>query len=220
MPKQFLELHGKPILIYTVEIFDSHPEIDGIVVVCLESWIERFERMLLKFGIQKVKAVLPGGVNGQDSIFRGIEWINQHYPQDTGVLIHDGVRPLIDAQTISSDLVCLNAHGNAITVTSAQETIAIDNTDDHIGRIVNRSHCKLARAPQCFRIGDLYQAHLRAQADKKTDFIDSASLMQYYGAELFMVEGPPQNIKITTPSDCYIFRAVKDAEENSQIFGL
>ena len=220
VPKQFLELHGKPILIYTLDLFESHSEIDGIVVVCLASWIERLKAMLRKYGITKVRSIVPGGMNGQESIFHGLEWIHAHCPEDTIVLVHDGVRPLIEEQTISDDLECVRKHGNAITVAAAQETVTIDNNGIKVGTIVNRSQCKLARAPQCFRIGELYIAHQRAREENRQDFIDSASLMQYYGHELFMVEGPAYNLKITTPTDYYIFRALKDAMEDSQIFGL
>ncbi len=220
VPKQFLELHGKPILIYTIEQFEFHPQIDGVVVVCLKEWIERLRELINKFGLKKIKAVLPGGQTGQESIFNGVKWIFEHYPPETGVLVHDGVRPLIDSETISADIECLCKNGNAVTVTPAQETIAIDNDEEIVGRILNRDRCKIARAPQCFPIKVLYEAHIKAKTENLNGFIDSASLMQHNGMKLYMVEGPVYNIKITTPSDFYVFRAIMDAMENSQIFGL
>ena len=112
-------------------------------------------------------------------------------------------------------------HGNAITVSPAIETIFLKEADtQQVGKIFNRSRCEMAKAPQCFKLGDIYQAHCRAIEERKFDFIDSASLMQHYGYSLYTVEGPAENIKITTPVDFYIFRAVMDAKENLQILGF
>ena len=94
-PKQFLELNGKPIIIYTLELFDNHPQIDGIVVVCIEPWIPFLQKMLKKFEINKVVEVVSGGNTGQDSIYNGLASAAQHFPKDSIVLTHDGVRPLI-----------------------------------------------------------------------------------------------------------------------------
>lgn len=101
----------------------------------------------------------------------------------------------------------------------AIETI-VQSTDGVIDNIIDRKRCQLARAPQCFRLGDLYEAHERALSDGLTEFIDSASLMSYYGHKLYEVEGSPANIKITTPSDYYIMRAIMDEQEDSQFFGF
>lgn len=218
LPKQFLEVHGKPIIIYTLEKFDTHEDIDGIIVVCLEEWQAYLNKILLKFGIKKVKAVVPGGETGQMSIFNGISKAYELYSPDDVVLIHDGVRPVIDKEIISKNIECVKANGCAVTVSPAIETIAVKNNRT-IRNIMNRQNCWLAKAPQSFKVGEIYSAHLKAQAEGRSDFIDSASLMLNYGTELFIVEGQPDNIKITTPSDFYIFKAMLDAKENSQIWG-
>lgn len=223
IPKQFLELHGKPIIIYTLEQFDKHPEIDGIVVVCLETWISYLNKLLKKFGIEKVQAVVPGGYTGQASIRNGVYKINELYEKESIVLIHDGVRPLINSETISKNIQMVKEKGNSITVSPATETIAItideDNDDNEVGKIIPRVKCKIAKAPQCFILKNLYEAHYDAEQKGKEDYIDTACLMRDYGYKLYTVEGTPENIKITTPSDFYIFRAIMDARENSQIFG-
>lgn len=221
VPKQFLELHGKPVLIYTLEHFDRHPEIDQIVLVCLESWIDYAKRILKKFQITKVTKIVPGGKTGQESIWNGIAVAHEISTDENDiVLIHDGVRPLIDADTITRCLSCVKELGNAITTTPAIETIFVNGQNGQVGEIFNRSKCAMARAPQCFYLKDIYAAHCRAQAEDKTDFIDSAMLMQYYGAKLHMIDGPVENIKITTPTDFYLFRALLDAKENMQIVGF
>ena len=219
-PKQFLELHRKPILIYTLEIFQNHPMIDGIVLVCLESWIHYCKELLTKFHIDKVTDVVPGGVSGQDSIFKGLDCAIQNFSKDSVVLIHDGVRPLINEDTITNAIENVKLYGNAITISPAIETIVLKKNNGEVGEILDRSNCEMAKAPQCFILSEIYDAHLQSRNDGKTDFIDSASLMQHYGYKLSTVEGPSENIKITTPSDFYIFRAIIDARENLQILGL
>lgn len=219
-PKQFLELHGKPILVYTLELFQQTPSIDGIVLVMLESWIPYCQELIDKFRISKIRAVVPGGETGQDSIFNGIAKAHELYKGESIVLIHDGVRPLVDVDTIEKCIICAKENGNAITVSPAIETVAMMTDDGGVGKILPRKDCQMAKAPQCFNLDKIYNNHLKAQAEGRKDFIDSASLMQFYGEKLFTVEGPPENIKITSPIDFYIFRAIVDARENSQIFGL
>jgi 2-C-methyl-D-erythritol 4-phosphate cytidylyltransferase len=219
-PKQFLQLHGKEIIIYTIEHFEKHADIDAIAVVCIETWMPFLKSLLAKFGIQKVKWTIAGGVNGQQSICNGLAAIQKEYPDDTAVLIHDGVRPLITQGLISDCIQSVALHGSAVTVTPEIETVTSLDKCGQITSIVDRSKCFHAKAPQCFKLGDIWQCHQRAVADKLTNIIDSASLMKHYGYELYTVQGSHENIKITTPSDFYIFRALYEAQENSQIFGL
>lgn len=220
-PKQFLELNGKPIIIHTLEYFEDAPSIDAVCVVCLEGWISYFRDLVKKFNLQKIRWVVPGGNSGQESIFNGLSAIyeDEGASKDAFVLIHDGVRPLISVKTVEDVVACAKENGNAITVTSAYETIITVDENDNVEDVVDRKHAKLARAPQAFRLNDIYNAHLRARKDG-FDAIDSATLMRHYGHKLFTVEGPVENIKITSPSDFYIFRAIYEARENSQIWGL
>lgn len=220
-PKQFLEMHGKPVLIYTLENFQNHPKIDKIILVCLESWIDYAKNILKKFCIDKVCCIVPGGKSGQESIFKGVKAAHELFNDEDVVLIHDGVRPLIDESTITSCIESVEKYGNAITVSPAIETIFLKKVNSRqVGKIFNRACCEMAKAPQCFRLGDIYQAHCQAINDGEENFIDSASLMQHYGYSLYTVEGTSENIKITTPADFYIFRAIMDAKESFQILGL
>lgn len=218
-PKQFLELHGKPLIIYTIEVFENCKEIDGILIVCLEQWIPYMNTLLKKYFIRKVIDVIPGGISGQISIRNGVIRLYELCKRDSIVLVHDGVRPLIDEKTIKDNICCVKEHGNAITITPAVETVVLENEIDDDITIFNRSQCRMARAPQSFFLKDLYEAHIWAQKIKKNDFIDSACLMHTFGKKLHTVTGPIENIKITTPMDFYIFRAIEDAKENQQIFG-
>lgn len=219
-PKQFLELNGKPILIHTIEHFQNHPMIDGIVVVCLKEWIKEFLRLQELYRLSKISAVVPGGRNGQESIYNGLKKASEIYSKDAVVLIHDGVRPLIDYDTITKCIESVIKYGSAITVAPAIETIALKKENGEVGKIIDRKQCEMAKAPQCFCLADILSAHKRAILEGNLDFIDSASLMQYYGYDLHTVEGPIDNIKITTPSDFYILRALINAKENYEIMGL
>ncbi len=220
-PKQFLELYGKPIIVYTLEAFDRHNEIDGIIVVMLESWIGYTKELIRKFGLEKIKKIVPGGSSGQESIYNGLCAASEFYGENDVVLIHYGVRPLIDEETITANIRSVEEHGTAITVTAAIETITMKDETGAVGTIIDRSRCELARAPQSFRLGQILGVHNKVrQENESSGFIDSASMMKHYGYKLYTVQGKPENIKITTPSDYYIFRAMVDARESSQIFGI
>ena len=219
-PKQFLQFYGKELIIHTLENFQNHSEIDGIVIVCIEDWIPYLNKLLEKYGIDKVKAIVSGGVTGQESIFKGLKAIKTFDKDEKSiVLIHDGVRPFINEDVISSCIKSVKEKGSAITVVPATETI-ITSEDGKISSITDRSKCCLARAPQCFYLDDILDAHNKAIKDGNLNIIDSASLMKFYGHELYTVQGNADNIKITTPADFYTFKALYEVRENQQIFGL
>ena len=221
-PKQFLELNGRAIIIHTLEYFENHPEIDSICVVIIESWIDYLKELLERYSFKKVKWIVSGGTTGQESIFNGLQAIYKdcHNLNDCVVLIHDGVRPLINETLISDNIASVRKFGSAITVTPAIETIVTANENNQIQNVTDRKLCMHARAPQSFFLKDIYDAHQKALKENIHGMIDSASLMKYYGYNLFTVNGPVENIKITTPMDYYLFRAIYEARENSQIFGI
>lgn len=212
-PKQFLELNGKPVIIYTLELFDNHTQIDGIVCVCIESWIPFLEEQLKKFEINKVCAIVPGGETGQDSIYNGLSMAYKIYGEDCNVLIHDGVRPLITERTISDCVNTVTEKGNCITCVPATETIVVKNLDGTL-EFPTRANSFVAKAPQCFRLIDILDAHHKAQKLGKHDFIDSCTMMSYFGHQLNTIIGPMENIKITTPIDFVIFKAMIQADES------
>lgn len=220
-PKQFLELNGKPIIIYTLELFDNHPGIDAICVVCIEEWIPFLKKMLRKFEINKVVKIVQGGNTGQESIYNGIcaahSCIKNN--EDAVVLIHDGVRPLITSQTISDNIETVRKKGNCITCIPATETFVVTQKDGSLN-IPSRADSLIARAPQSFMLRDIMEAHVKARTEGLYDFIDSCTLMSYYGYQMHTIIGPMENIKITTPTDFFIFRAMVQVHENQQIFGF
>ncbi len=221
-PKQFLELNGKPVIIYTLELFDNHPDIDAICIACIESWIPFLKKMLRKFEINKVVDIVPGGETGQDSIYNGLcsadKWAKLQ-GDEAAVLIHDGVRPLITQQTITDNIQTVREKGNCITCVPATETFVVTQ-DDGTLQIPSRKDSLIARAPQSFLLKDVLGAHEKARSENRHDFIDSCTMMSHYGHHLNTIIGPMENIKITTPSDFFIFRAMVQVHENQQIFGF
>lgn len=224
-PKQFLDLNGKPIIIYTLELFDNHPGIDAIVVACIESWIPFLEKQLRKFEINKVVKIVPGGESGQASIYNGLCAAEAYIKsknvasEDTTVLIHDGVRPLITEETITDNINKVAEVGSCITCIPATETLVVKQHDGSL-EIPSRADSLIARAPQSFLLSDILTAHSRAIDEKKNDFIDSCTMMSHYGYRLGTIIGPMENIKITTPTDFFVLRAMVKVHEDQQIFGL
>lgn len=222
-PKQFLDLYGKAIIIHTLEHFEYHPQIDAIAVVCIEGWIDYLKRLIKKEDFKKIKWIVPGGDSCQESIFKGLKAIHDDpcCDDDTVVLIHDGVRPLINEQLITDNIDCVRKNGSAITVSPAIETIIKTKNDGSmVTETIERKECCYGRAPQSFYLKDIYECHIKAIKINKFDFIDSASMMTYFGNGLYTIQGPAENIKITTPLDYYMFKSIMEAREASQILGI
>ncbi len=219
-PKQFLELNGKPIIIYTLELFDNHPQIDAIVVACIEPWIPFLKKMIRKFEINKVVSIVPGGETGQDSIYNALCAAEEYAAgREATVLVHDGVRPLITEDTITENIKTVAGYGSCITCVPATETFVVRQSDGSLD-IPSRADSLIARAPQSFRLADIMSAHRKARSEGHHDFIDSCTMMSHYGHTLHTIIGPMENIKITTPTDFFIFRAMVQVHENQQIFGF
>lgn len=215
-PKQFLELHGKPIIIYTLEHFEKHPDIQGMVVVCLAEWVETLEKQIIHYDLQKVIKVVSGGATGHQSIYCGLEELKKYGKEEDIVLIHDGVRPLITEKLISDNIVKAEEKGTAITVESSWESVIQSEDGETIAQVPDRNKMFTARAPQTFRFGLIWDLHQRAKAEG-TEATDSTHLCKAYGVEMHLVQSTPNNIKITEPNDYYIFRALFELFENQQI---
>ena len=217
-PKQFLLVHGKPIIVHTIETFQNHPQIDGIIVVCIQDWIPYMEEMKYRYRLEKIISIVPGGNTGQLSIYNGLlEAKERCGTSETIVLIHDGVRPLIDADTISRNIKCVKENGVAITCSEVRETVVLIADNNSVADIPARQNSRIAKAPQSFWLKDILQIHQKALADGITNSIDSCTLMMHYNQKMTIVNGSSDNIKITTPDDFYTFRALYDARENAQL---
>lgn len=218
-PKQFLELHGKPVIIYTIEHFEKHAEIDDIMVVCLKEKIEELNNLLNRYGIKKVSKVIPGGETGHDSIYNGLFAMKDTSKQGDIVLIHDGVRPLITGSLISDNIEAVKKYGNAITVEAARESVLQSNNGKEVDEVPDRDKMYVAKAPQSFYYSDIMKVYETARKNGHRS-IDSAHLCSMYHVPMHIVHSAKNNIKITEPADFYVFRALYEAIENQQILGL
>ena len=220
-PKQFLEICNKPIIIYTLEYFENNPNIDAIVIACVKEWIPYLKELIYKFRIDKVKRVVAGGETGQQSIYNGLCAAKEVAgDEESIVLIHDGVRPLINSDLLTKNIECVKEHGSSITAGIVKETIVVIDDNGKIEQVPTRAKSRVAKAPQCFWLNDILEIHNKAISENKFDFIDSCTMMQYYGKELYMIDGPYENIKVTTPDDFYTMRAILQVREDQQLYGI
>ena len=222
LPKQFIEVNGKPIIIHTLDIFEEHPDIDEIYVSCKEDYIRKLQKLVQRHMISKVVKIVPGCMTGMDSIYNALQAAREHNTPDAVVLIHDGVRPCITKELIDEDLACVRENGTAITCTPLYETPVICHDGQSIDEIPPRADFYTAQAPQCFKLGDVLEAHALMRKDNPgyEGVVDTCSMMKKLGKNVTLVEGPRGNIKVTTPEDLYTFRAMIQYRETEQIFGF
>lgn len=221
LPKQFLRIYDKPIIIHTIQHFEKNPLIDAVIVVCVADWIDYFKNQAAQFHLQKIRKIVPGGESGQLSIYNGLVAAKEIAKDEKSiVLIHDGVRPLINSELLTKNIECVKKHGNSITSGIVKETIVEIDDEGGIKTVPDRAHSRVAKAPQCFMLDDILSAHEKALSEGRKDFIDSCTLMKHYGFKLHMTDGPYENIKITTPDDFYTMRAILQVKEDAQIYGL
>ncbi|MCI8725460.1 MAG: 2-C-methyl-D-erythritol 4-phosphate cytidylyltransferase [Hungatella sp.] len=223
MPKQFLEVFGKPIIIYTLQKFEYCEDIDAVVIACHSSWKDYMESMLQRYGIKKVKAVISGGKDRQDSVLKGLKFIQANGASDEDIIvIHDGVRPLIQENILSENIRVAKKYGNAMTVRPVIESVVITDQDEvSFEDFKKRADTYSLTAPQSFKLGVLTQAY-RDIEGKETPIplLDSALVFTYLGKKVHIIKENNNNIKVTTPEDYYILKAMLELEENRYVFGI
>ena len=222
IPKQFLEINGKPILVHTLQLFQYHDQIDAIYISVLEDYIPYVEDLAEEYHQTKVKHVLAGGATSQDSIYNALKMAESECPEDSIVLIHDGVRPYVSYDVISNNIESVKKYGNAITSTACYETIMISENGVEIDSVPPRKDTYSAQAPQSFYLKDIIAAHdvVRATPTGYEGMVDACTIIRSQNIVAHIVEGNRGNIKVTTPEDVYMFRALLQYKENEQAFGL
>ena len=222
IPKQFLTVYGKPIIIHTLERFQYHEQIDKIYVACKEDYIARLQKLVKKHMISKVMNIVPGGATGQDSIYNALAAAKENNADDSIVLIHAGVRPCITKELIYDDLEWVRKYGTAITCSAMYETPVISQDGVTVDEVPPRAPFYTAQAPQCFYLGDVLSAHAIMRKDNPgyVGVVDTCTMMKMLGKDVKIVVGPRGNIKVTTPEDLYTFRAMIQYKESEQIFGF
>lgn len=203
LPKQFLTVAERPIIGHTLAVFEAHPQIEAIYVACLADWMEWLSRYVLDAGLTKVGSIVPGGDLAQQSISHALDAAADQWPQDTIVLVHDAVRPIIDAELITTVISNAERYGNAVTCVPASETIVLSDDGESAAELLPRSRSYIAQAPQAFGLGSLRAAHRRyLEIDPSYhDVVDSATLMARCGHQIRVVPGSHGNIKVTYPVD-------------------
>ena len=216
VPKQFLELAGRPILAHTLCLFQNHQEVHEIRVVVQREYFDRTRQLCAKYDITKLSDVVEGGGTAQDSIYNGLSSCRDAgLPDDTVVLLHDGVRPYITADVISKNIASVLEYGNGVTFTPCYETLVISKDGSSICDIPARRESFSAQAPQSFRLGDILAAHekVRLMPGGYQDLVDQATICWKLGIPIHLVPGNRGNIKITTSEDIIMLDALLQSRE-------
>ena len=221
IPKQFLEIYGKPIIVYTLELFQYHRLIDKIYISTLKKYIPYVNYLVKNNNLTKVCGVVEGGETAQDSIYNALKMAEKENPGDSIVLLHDGVRPFVSSEVIDSNIEGTKKNGNAITSFSAYETVMISEDGNSVDSVTIRKNTFIGQAPQSFYLNEIIEAHekIRNTPDKYKNMVDACTIMRTLGKKTYLVNGNRGNIKITTPEDVYIFKAFLKYKENEQTFG-
>ena len=222
VPKQFLEINGKPIIIHTLQLFQYHKMIDKIYVSILKDYVDYMKELVEDYHLSKVVSVIPGGETAQDSIYNALKKAESENPEDSVVLLHDGVRPFVSYDVIANNIEGVKKNGNAITCTACYETILLSKSGEQVDSVPYRKDTFAAQAPQSFVLKDIIAAHdvVRARPEGYENMVDACTILKSQGIEVHMVEGNRGNIKVTTPEDVYMYRALLQYKENEQAFGL
>ena len=208
IPKQFITVDDKPIIIYTLEAFEKHPEIDAIAVVCIEGWEIILQNYAKEYNITKLKHIAPSGKVGQESIKNGLDELAKHYDKNDIVLIHDAIRPMVSHEIISECISVTKEKGNAIVCIPCQE--AMMETEDGASSTSSypRDNLKRTQTPQGFKLGNILETHKKANEMGITNSIASCTLLVETGQKVYFSKGSEKNIKLTTTEDLAIFRAL------------
>lgn len=208
IPKQFLTVNERPVIVYTLEAFQNHQEINEIAVVCISGWETVLEAYANQFNITKLKHIIPGGKNGQSSIRNGVFELEKHHNPDDIVLIHDAIRPMVSAEIISNCIEVAKKNGCAITAIPCAEAM-LQTSDGIISKgSYPRDNLKRTQTPQAFHIGKICDLHRKALEAGITNSVASCTLMIEMGEQVYFSAGSEKNIKLTTVEDIDIFKAL------------
>lgn len=215
IPKQFITVNERPVIIYTMEAFQAHPEIDAIAVVCIQGWENILCAYAKQFNITKLKYVVEGGTAGQESIRNGLFELEKHYHANDVVLIHDAIRPMVSAEVISDCIVKTKQFGNATAVVPCVEAM-IQTEDGFVSTgSYPRDRLKRTQTPQGFEIKKICDLHRRAIKAGITNSVASCTLMIEMGEKVYFSTGSEKNIKLTTVEDIDIFKALLRSKKNN-----
>lgn len=219
IPKQFINVYDKPILLYTLESFERHPQIDAIEVVCLDGWHDVLRAYARQFNISKLKWIISGGASGQESIRNGVYNLEGKVQPDDIIVIHDGIRPLVDDTVLTDVLLKAKQYGNAVTSMPYNEQIFIINPDDNTTtkQYIPRETLRRVSTPQAYRF-DLLDEKYHEAFEKEIGIYGSSytnTMMVELGVTLHFAAGSDKNIKLTTKDDLELFKAYLKADKDT-----
>ncbi|WP_238652134.1 IspD/TarI family cytidylyltransferase [Paenibacillus piscarius] len=217
IPKQFINIYDKPILIYTLEGFQKHPEIDGIGVVCLDGWHDILKAYANQFNITKLQWIISGGDSGQESIRNGVNYLKDVCEDDDTIIIHDGIRPMVDDSVLSDVIIKCEKYGNAVSSLPYNEQIFRVKDNISTSEYIPRETLRRVSTPQAYKFGKLIWAYQEA-FDKKIGIFGSAytnTMMVDLGETLYFAAGSEKNIKLTTRDDLEMFKAYLKLDKDS-----
>lgn len=215
IPKQFVNIYDKPVIIYTLEGFERHPMIDEIEVVCIDGWHDVLKAYAKQFGITKLKRVVSGGKTGQESIRNGVFALEGYLSDDDTVIIHDGIRPLVDKEVLTDVIVTCRKYGNAVTSMPYNEQIFVVDDELSTVKYIPRETIRRVATPQAYKFGKLDKAYHEA-FEKKIGIYGSSytnTMMADLGERLYFAAGSDKNIKLTTRDDLELFKAYLKTED-------
>ena len=217
IPKQFINVYDKPVLIYTLEGFQKHPQIDAIEVVCLDGWHDVVHAYSKQFGIDKLKWVVSGGETGQESIRNGVYNLEGICGDDDIVIIHDGIRPLVDETVLSDVIIKCSRYGNAVSAMPYNEQIFVADDEESTIKYIPRETLRRVVTPQAYKFGKLLNAY-REAFEKKIGIYGSSyanTMMVELGERLYFASGSDKNIKLTTKDDLELFKAYLKSDKDN-----
>lgn len=205
-PKQFIKILGKPLIVYTIEIFQNHPEIDAIEVVCIESHINYLKELIEKYSLDKVKWITSGGKDFQHSVMNGVNNLKDKLNEEDIVLVHYGASPFTSTEIISDAIKVCEKKGNSSPAISSPLLLG-SNDGDKSHRWIDRDKVIIHNTPQCFKFKYITQLYDEAIEKNLIDKIEphTTSLMYLMNREIYLSKGNQTNIKITTKEDLDLF---------------
>lgn len=219
IPKQFLNVNDKPVIVYTLEAFQKNEKIDVIAVVCLNQWQHVLDVYARQFNITKLKYIVTGGNCGQASIRNGIMELEKYFKRDDIVLIHDAIRPMVSDPIINECIATTEKYGNAITVIPCAEAMLETTDQKSSDKVFPRDNLKRTQTPQGFRLGEICDLHRAALKKGITNSVASCTLMIEMGKKVYFCHGSEKNVKLTTVEDIDIFKALLAAKRSSWLRG-
>ncbi len=215
IPKQFIHVENKPIIIYTLEGFQRHPQIDAIEVVCIDGWHDVLRAYAKQYGITKLKWVVAGGSTGQESIRNGVYNLERKCKPDDIIVIHDGIRPMVEEAVLSDVIVKCQKHGNAVTSMPYNEQIFVIDDEESTVSYIPRETLRRVATPQAYRF-DLLDSKYHEAFEKEIGIYGSSytnTMMVELGERLYFAAGSDKNIKLTTMDDMRMFKAMLKMKE-------